>query len=149
MRFLSSVRLPRQSLQWHQSYKYLPTSTPACQFQLCLITPPMSTDSGAIRKKRASSDATSSDPVPEGDHRKRRRNRTTQSCLNCHTSKRMVCHHIIANGVHSDKYAFLVRSKASMRSLYATRSGTLFWTISEGATRAQHRNTFTDRAMCL
>ncbi|SRR6266702_90856 len=24
------------------------------------------------------------------DHRKRRRNRTTQSCLNCHTSKRMV-----------------------------------------------------------
>lgn len=22
------------------------------------------------------------------DHRKRRRNRTTQSCLNCHTSKR-------------------------------------------------------------
>lgn len=23
------------------------------------------------------------------DHRKRRRNRTTQSCLNCHTSKRM------------------------------------------------------------
>ncbi|KAI0267143.1 hypothetical protein BC834DRAFT_98793 [Gloeopeniophorella convolvens] len=27
--------------------------------------------------------------VPDGDHRKRRRNRTTQSCLNCHTSKRM------------------------------------------------------------
>lgn len=25
----------------------------------------------------------------EGDHRKRRRNRTTQSCLNCHTTKRM------------------------------------------------------------
>ena len=24
------------------------------------------------------------------DHRKRRRNRTTQSCLNCHTSKRKV-----------------------------------------------------------
>ncbi|KAH8118984.1 hypothetical protein DFH11DRAFT_1780234 [Phellopilus nigrolimitatus] len=28
-------------------------------------------------------------PVPTGDHRKRRRNRTTQSCLNCHGSKRM------------------------------------------------------------
>ncbi|CAA7261626.1 unnamed protein product [Cyclocybe aegerita] len=38
------------------------------------------------RKKRASTD---SQPAPEGDHRKRRRNRTTQSCLNCHTSKRM------------------------------------------------------------
>lgn len=50
----------------------------------------MSTELKAIRKKRSSSDATSSDPVPEGDHRKRRRNRTTQSCLNCHTSKRMV-----------------------------------------------------------
>ncbi|KAH0827822.1 hypothetical protein J3R83DRAFT_3447 [Lanmaoa asiatica] len=49
----------------------------------------MSTEFGAIRKKRTSSDATSSSPPPEGDHRKRRRNRTTQSCLNCHTSKRM------------------------------------------------------------
>ncbi|KAF5355136.1 hypothetical protein D9756_005337 [Leucocoprinus leucothites] len=28
-------------------------------------------------------------PTTEVDHRKRRRNRTTQSCLNCHTSKRM------------------------------------------------------------
>ncbi|KAF7309034.1 hypothetical protein MKEN_01104800 [Mycena kentingensis (nom. inval.)] len=27
--------------------------------------------------------------VADGDHRKRRRNRTTQSCLNCHTTKRM------------------------------------------------------------
>ncbi|KAJ7210537.1 hypothetical protein GGX14DRAFT_363592 [Mycena pura] len=25
----------------------------------------------------------------DGDHRKRRRNRTTQSCLNCHATKRM------------------------------------------------------------
>lgn len=39
------------------------------------------------RKKRSALDTTSS--RPEGDHRKRRRNRTTQSCLNCHTSKRM------------------------------------------------------------
>ncbi|KAJ8522000.1 hypothetical protein ONZ45_g1344 [Pleurotus djamor] len=37
------------------------------------------------RKKRS----TESNPAPDGDHRKRRRNRTTQSCLNCHTSKRM------------------------------------------------------------
>ncbi|KAI6121665.1 hypothetical protein F5141DRAFT_528907 [Pisolithus sp. B1] len=46
----------------------------------------MSTEFKAIRKKRNASNAT---PIPEGDHRKRRRNRTTQSCLNCHTSKRM------------------------------------------------------------
>ncbi|RDB24946.1 hypothetical protein Hypma_007871 [Hypsizygus marmoreus] len=32
---------------------------------------------------------TSSNSASDGDHRKRRRNRTTQSCLNCHTSKRM------------------------------------------------------------
>ncbi|KAG9316567.1 hypothetical protein JVU11DRAFT_2618 [Chiua virens] len=43
----------------------------------------------AIRKKRSSDTVTASNPAPEGDHRKRRRNRTTQSCLNCHTSKRM------------------------------------------------------------
>lgn len=46
----------------------------------------MSSEPKAVRKKRNASDAT---PIPEGDHRKRRRNRTTQSCLNCHTSKRM------------------------------------------------------------
>ncbi|KII92583.1 hypothetical protein PLICRDRAFT_50945 [Plicaturopsis crispa FD-325 SS-3] len=44
----------------------------------------MSTES----KKRTASTSTSN-PTSEGDHRKRRRNRTTQSCLNCHTSKRM------------------------------------------------------------
>ena len=31
-----------------------------------------------------------SDFALDTDHRKRRRNRTTQSCLNCHTSKRKV-----------------------------------------------------------
>ncbi|PPQ63993.1 hypothetical protein CVT24_009422 [Panaeolus cyanescens] len=40
----------------------------------------------ANKKKRT---PTESNPAPDGDHRKRRRNRTTQSCLNCHTSKRM------------------------------------------------------------
>ncbi|KAH7909325.1 hypothetical protein BJ138DRAFT_237650 [Hygrophoropsis aurantiaca] len=49
----------------------------------------MSTELKAIRKKRTASEANASNPAPEGDHRKRRRNRTTQSCLNCHTSKRM------------------------------------------------------------
>lgn len=43
------------------------------------------TELKTIRKKRA----TEAKPVSDGDHRKRRRNRTTQSCLNCHTSKRM------------------------------------------------------------
>ncbi|KIK09083.1 hypothetical protein K443DRAFT_671578 [Laccaria amethystina LaAM-08-1] len=46
----------------------------------------MSSDMSS-RKKRTTSEA--STPAPSGDHRKRRRNRTTQSCLNCHTSKRM------------------------------------------------------------
>ncbi|KXN92464.1 hypothetical protein AN958_08023 [Leucoagaricus sp. SymC.cos] len=46
----------------------------------------MSSETTVARRKRPSSEA---DPIPEGDHRKRRRNRTTQSCLNCHTSKRM------------------------------------------------------------
>ncbi|KAF9227399.1 hypothetical protein BS17DRAFT_775416 [Gyrodon lividus] len=49
----------------------------------------MSTEVKAIRKKRTASETIPSNPAPEGDHRKRRRNRTTQSCLNCHTSKRM------------------------------------------------------------
>ncbi|KAK0226210.1 hypothetical protein IW262DRAFT_750548 [Armillaria fumosa] len=39
------------------------------------------------RKKRTTS--VDSKPDSDVDHRKRRRNRTTQSCLNCHTSKRM------------------------------------------------------------
>ncbi|KAG1732219.1 uncharacterized protein EDB91DRAFT_1206138 [Suillus paluster] len=47
----------------------------------------MTTELKAIRKKRTTSEAAT--PASEGDHRKRRRNRTTQSCLNCHTSKRM------------------------------------------------------------
>ncbi|KAL5486332.1 hypothetical protein ACEPAI_7378 [Sanghuangporus weigelae] len=38
-------------------------------------------------KKRISDD----DAKEQVDHRKRRRNRTTLSCLNCHGSKRMVC----------------------------------------------------------
>ncbi|KAG1742825.1 hypothetical protein EDB19DRAFT_1633634 [Suillus lakei] len=46
----------------------------------------MTTELKTIRKKRTTSEA---NPTSDGDHRKRRRNRTTQSCLNCHTSKRM------------------------------------------------------------
>ncbi|TFK50128.1 hypothetical protein OE88DRAFT_1736402 [Heliocybe sulcata] len=41
----------------------------------------------STRKKRAPAEGATR--TPETDHRKRRRNRTTQSCLNCHTSKRM------------------------------------------------------------
>ncbi|KAG2078990.1 hypothetical protein BDR04DRAFT_1146667 [Suillus decipiens] len=47
----------------------------------------MTTELKAIRQKRTTSEA--KPPTSDGDHRKRRRNRTTQSCLNCHTSKRM------------------------------------------------------------
>ncbi|KAG1895533.1 uncharacterized protein F5891DRAFT_661841 [Suillus fuscotomentosus] len=46
----------------------------------------MTTELQPIRKKRTTSESNS---TSDGDHRKRRRNRTTQSCLNCHTSKRM------------------------------------------------------------
>ncbi|KAJ7647275.1 hypothetical protein FB45DRAFT_1100324 [Roridomyces roridus] len=38
--------------------------------------------------KRGSAKPTLSTALPGVDHRKRRRNRTTQSCLNCHTTKR-------------------------------------------------------------
>ncbi|KAH8106664.1 hypothetical protein DFH11DRAFT_1229987 [Phellopilus nigrolimitatus] len=41
-------------------------------------------DAASIKKRKSEDDA----QVPV-DHRKRRRNRTTQSCLNCHGSKRM------------------------------------------------------------
>ncbi|KAG0707333.1 hypothetical protein DFH29DRAFT_896900 [Suillus ampliporus] len=51
-------------------------------------TSDMTTELKAIRKKRTTS-GSDANPASEGDHRKRRRNRTTQSCLNCHTSKRM------------------------------------------------------------
>ncbi|KAG2079002.1 hypothetical protein BDR04DRAFT_997788 [Suillus decipiens] len=46
----------------------------------------MTTELKTVRKKRT----TEAKPTSDGDHRKRRRNRTTQSCLHCHTSKRMV-----------------------------------------------------------
>ncbi|EPQ54240.1 hypothetical protein GLOTRDRAFT_44070 [Gloeophyllum trabeum ATCC 11539] len=39
------------------------------------------------RRKRGTSEGSAQ--TADTDHRKRRRNRTTQSCLNCHTSKRM------------------------------------------------------------
>ncbi|EMD37379.1 hypothetical protein CERSUDRAFT_94391 [Gelatoporia subvermispora B] len=44
-------------------------------------------DTSVVRKKRSGSEAVKRSP--EDDHRRKRRNRTTQSCLNCHTSKRM------------------------------------------------------------
>ncbi|KAI0070180.1 hypothetical protein K474DRAFT_1609180 [Panus rudis PR-1116 ss-1] len=47
----------------------------------------MSNTESATRKKKAPADA--SKRAPEDDHRRKRRNRMTQSCLNCHTSKRM------------------------------------------------------------
>jgi hypothetical protein len=43
-----------------------------------------------FKRKKAEAAAINANASPDGDHRKRRRNRTTQSCLNCHTSKRMV-----------------------------------------------------------
>ncbi|KAI0314084.1 hypothetical protein OF83DRAFT_1085889 [Amylostereum chailletii] len=42
-----------------------------------------------VKRKKTDPQTQGPSPAPEGDHRKRRRNRTTQSCLNCHTSKRM------------------------------------------------------------
>ncbi|KAL1748811.1 hypothetical protein HDZ31DRAFT_5370, partial [Schizophyllum fasciatum] len=48
----------------------------------------MSTSDGAQQPETKKRVAWSETPA-DGDHRKKRRNRTTQSCLNCHTSKRM------------------------------------------------------------
>ncbi|KAF9643794.1 hypothetical protein BDM02DRAFT_3103902 [Thelephora ganbajun] len=46
------------------------------------------TPATATGSKRPLSDSNAT-TTENGDHRKRRRNRTTQSCMNCHTSKRM------------------------------------------------------------
>ncbi|KAJ6593961.1 hypothetical protein B0H19DRAFT_43146 [Mycena capillaripes] len=46
----------------------------------------MPSDSAPATKRRSAKAATKASP---DDHRKRRRNRTTQSCLNCHATKRM------------------------------------------------------------
>ncbi|KAH9171156.1 hypothetical protein EDB89DRAFT_1887277 [Lactarius sanguifluus] len=45
--------------------------------------------SEAARRKKTDAPPQPSVGVTVSDHRKRRRNRTTQACLNCHTSKRM------------------------------------------------------------
>ena len=42
------------------------------------------------KRKKIDTHTSPSTNVGDGDHRKRRRNRTTQSCLHCHASKRMV-----------------------------------------------------------
>ncbi|KAI5833606.1 hypothetical protein K523DRAFT_232437 [Schizophyllum commune Tattone D] len=43
----------------------------------------------ATQQQESKKRVASTETPAEGDHRKKRRNRTTQSCLNCHTSKRM------------------------------------------------------------
>ncbi|KAH9083371.1 hypothetical protein EDB83DRAFT_8733 [Lactarius deliciosus] len=45
--------------------------------------------SETVKRKKVDAPLQPSVGVTVSDHRKRRRNRTTQSCLNCHTSKRM------------------------------------------------------------
>lgn len=76
-------------VDWLDIYIYIYMSSsplfPLNRNNLSPSTMPM--EFKGTRKKRSALDTTSS--RPEGDHRKRRRNRTTQSCLNCHTSKRM------------------------------------------------------------
>ncbi|KAF9058784.1 hypothetical protein BDP27DRAFT_1432293 [Rhodocollybia butyracea] len=51
----------------------------------------MSESEPATKRKKTASEKSKppGQPVVDSGHRKRRRNRTTQSCLNCHTSKRM------------------------------------------------------------
>lgn len=51
---------------------------------------PQSAQMSSDKPSRIAKKLPPSNPAPPGDHRKRRRNRTTQSCLNCHASKRMV-----------------------------------------------------------
>ncbi|KAI6030437.1 hypothetical protein F5J12DRAFT_800416 [Pisolithus orientalis] len=43
---------------------------------------------GIVQKRKLKGEIMDLDFTVDTDHRKRRRNRTTQSCLNCHTSKR-------------------------------------------------------------
>ena len=42
------------------------------------------------KRKKIDAPTSPATSAGDGDHRKRRRNRTTQSCLHCHASKRMV-----------------------------------------------------------
>jgi len=53
------------------------------------------------KRKKIDAPTSPSTSVGDGNHRKRRRNRTTQSCLHCHASKRMVSitmYHILLVG---------------------------------------------------
>ncbi|KAJ7030658.1 hypothetical protein C8F04DRAFT_715195 [Mycena alexandri] len=74
--FAYYVTTLRQALKWVQK--------PVCG--LCSISTSLAMS--APVSPRASAKATAPS-TGDGDHRKRRRNRTTQSCLNCHTTKRM------------------------------------------------------------
>ena len=57
-----------------------------------LFQPPPSTPSSSSQSQAASASASApSASEPKIDHRKKRRNRTTQSCLSCHQNKRKVC----------------------------------------------------------
>ncbi|KAG2364892.1 hypothetical protein BDR07DRAFT_1450058 [Suillus spraguei] len=80
----------------------------------------MITELKTVRKKRTTSEAK---PTSDGDHRKRRRNRTTQSCLHCHTSKRMV-----------------LRPEASLWPLHAARSGLCVYEVDDPSQRTDVRD---------
>lgn len=58
-----------------------------------LFQPPPSTPSSSSQSQAASASASAAPSAsePKIDHRKKRRNRTTQSCLSCHQNKRKVC----------------------------------------------------------
>ncbi|KZT28960.1 hypothetical protein NEOLEDRAFT_686425 [Neolentinus lepideus HHB14362 ss-1] len=66
----------------------LAESTPQSPYQSEeTVSPTHATAESTKSKKRSATEVSAR--KPEDDHRKRRRNRTTQSCVNCHTSKRM------------------------------------------------------------
>jgi hypothetical protein len=59
------------------------------------------------------------------DHRRRRRNRTTQSCLNCHTSKRKVRPRVPSTPLFPSCRHFLYRSVTA--SALVSAASNLAW----------------------
>jgi len=61
--------------------------------------------SETAKRKKIDAPTSPSTNAGDRDHRKRRRNRTTQSCLHCHASKRMVsiiiCYILLVGAQHS------------------------------------------------
>lgn len=86
------------------------------------------------------------------DHRKRRRNRTTQSCLNCHTSKRKVRPSIFISvsiypTLSSSSSVALVRPQTALFEVHTARPGMLSSTYPRYRPPLDPSSSLVDRAV--